>query len=210
MQNIQIETVKISDIKPHPKNPRIHPDSALEKLSKSIKEFGWTNPVLLSSDGFILAGHARVKAAEKLGFTEVPAVRLPFAGAKADAYLIADNKLQEETGWDMPLLRDLIGELDTGLFDLELTGFNLDDLAGLLCTFSDDIVEPNEHKRFEQTDKAQDLGLQKDQNWFYVTYYGDAERFRILQGALKAKGALKTEHEISADFFEAEVCGVEA
>lgn len=210
MQTIQIETVKISDIKPHPKNPRVHPDSALEKLSKSIKEFGWTNPVLLSSDGVILAGHARVKAAERLGYKEIPAVRLPFAGAKADAYLIADNKLQDETDWDTSLLRDLIGELDTGLFDLELTGFNLEDLAELLGTFDANVVEANEHKRIEQTDKSLDLGLQKDQNWFYVTYYGDAARFAALQDALKEQGALKTEHEISADFFEKVVCSIEA
>jgi ParB-like chromosome segregation protein Spo0J len=62
---VQVKTVKISELRPHPKNPRVHPDSAIEKLERSIKEFGWTNPILVSADGYILAGHARLKAAEK-------------------------------------------------------------------------------------------------------------------------------------------------
>ena len=79
---MQIEVVEISKLKPHPKNPRIHPDSALERLTKSVKEFGWTNPILVSEDGFILAGHARLKAAEKAGISEVPIIRLPLKGEK--------------------------------------------------------------------------------------------------------------------------------
>ena len=71
---MQVKQVKISDLKPHPQNPRLHPDSAIDKLVRSIKEFGWTNPVLVSEDGYVLAGHARLKAATKAGLEGCPVV----------------------------------------------------------------------------------------------------------------------------------------
>ena len=148
---MEVKTVKISELKPHPKNPRVHPDSAIEKLERSIKEFGWTNPILVSADGYILAGHARLKAAEKAGIEEVPTIYLPLEGAKAEAYLIADNRLQDETDWDMPKLKDLLQELDTGEFDLELTGFDMGEIEDLMTQFhipeeiiEDDVPEPPE------------------------------------------------------------------
>ena len=129
---MEVETAKISELKPHPKNPRVHPDSALDKLVKSIKEFGWTNPVLLSKDGIILAGHARVKAAQKAGLDEVPVIRLPLEGERADAYLLADNKLQDETEWDMDKLKDVIEDLSEQGFDLDLTGFDASELDDIM------------------------------------------------------------------------------
>ncbi len=132
---MEIKTVKINELKPHPKNPRVHPDSAIDKLVRSIKEYGWTNPVLVSADGYVLAGHARLKAAEKAGISEVPVIYLPLEGAKAEAYLIADNRLQDETDWDLPKLKDLLQELDTGEFDIELTGFGMDEIEELMTQF---------------------------------------------------------------------------
>lgn len=132
---MEIKTVKITDLKPHPRNPRIHPESAITKLVKSVQEFGWTNPILVSKDGYILAGHARLKAAEKAGLKEVPVIYLPLAGDKALAYMIADNKLQDETDWNYPDLKDLLQELDTGAFDIELTGFGLEEIEGLMTQF---------------------------------------------------------------------------
>ena len=146
---MEIKTVKISELRPHPKNPRVHPDSAIEKLERSIKEFGWTNPILVSKDGYILAGHARLKAAEKAGIEEVPVIYLPLEGAKADAYLIADNRLQDETDWDYEKLEDLLQELDAGDFDLELTGFDMEEIEDLMTQFhvpeeiiEDEVPEP--------------------------------------------------------------------
>ena len=146
---MQVKTVKITELKPHPKNPRVHPDSAIEKLERSIKEYGWTNPVLVSADGYILAGHARLKAAEKAGIEEVPVIYLPLEGAKAEAYLIADNRLQDETDWDLPKLKDILQDLDTGEFDLELTGFDMDEIEDLVAQFhvpeeiiEDEVPEP--------------------------------------------------------------------
>ncbi len=148
---MKVEKVNVDDLKPHPKNPRVHPDSAIEKLERSIKEFGWTNPILVSADGYILAGHARVKAAEKAGISEVPVIYLPLEGAKAEAYLIADNRLQDETDWDYEKLKDLLQELDTGELDLELTGFDMDEIEELIAQLhvpeeivEDEVPEPPE------------------------------------------------------------------
>ena len=132
---MEIKKVKISELRPHPKNPRVHPDSAIEKLERSIKEFGWTNPILVSADGYILAGHARLKAAEKAGIEEVPVIYLPLEGEKAEAYLVADNRLQDETDWDYEKLKNLLQELDSGKIDLELTGFDMDEIEDLMTQF---------------------------------------------------------------------------
>jgi len=160
---MQLETAQISDLKPHPRNPRIHPDSAIDKLVRSISEFGWTNPVLVSADGLILAGHARVKAASKAGLSEVPIIRLPLAGSKADAYLIADNKLQDETEWDLPELKDLLEELDTGEFDVTLTGFDLGEIEDLMTQFhvpSEGLTDDDEiPEQVEAVCKTGDLWL---------------------------------------------------
>jgi len=83
----------------------------------------------------VLAGHARLKAAEKAGIEEVPVIYLPLEGAKAEAYLIADNRLQDETDWDYEKLKDLLQELDTGELDLELTGFDMDEIEDLMTQF---------------------------------------------------------------------------
>ena len=133
----QIEMMPLAALKPHPRNPRQHPEKAIDKLVRSLREFGWTNPVLLSADGFVLAGHARLKAAEKAGIGEVPVIRLPLSGAKADAYLIADNRLQDETEWDIPGLKDLLEDLDSGEFDLRLTGFDLAEIEQMMTAAYD-------------------------------------------------------------------------
>ncbi|MEB3103331.1 site-specific DNA-methyltransferase [Ferviditalea candida] len=121
---MELLMMKIADLKPHPKNPRKHPEDLLIKLEASIREFGFTNPVLISSDNMILAGHARCKAAARMGIQEVPAVRLALEGAKADAYVIVDNKLNELAQWDTELLMDLIKDIDNSGFDVSLTGFD--------------------------------------------------------------------------------------
>ena len=127
----KIEMLKVTEIMAHPKNPRVHPDELLQKLERSIREFGWTNPVLVSKDGILLAGHARVKAAERLGIEEIPAVRLPLTGEKADAYLIADNRLQDDSTWDEKVLAGLLGELSD--LDLTVTGFTAAELAEIVA-----------------------------------------------------------------------------
>lgn len=144
MEFNQVKKIKIKDLKPHPKNPRVHPSSALNKLIKSIEKFGFTNPVLVSKDGYILAGHARCKAAEQAGIDEVPAIFLDLEGADADAYLIADNRIQEETDWDVALLKDLIDDLKESNFDIEFTGFEPPELDELFNQLHDKDIEEDD------------------------------------------------------------------
>ena len=144
---MEIKTVKINELKPHPKNPRVHPDSAIDKLVRSIKEFGWTNPILVSKDGYILAGHARLKAAEKAGIEEVPVIYLPLEGAKAEAYMIADNRLQEETSWDYEMLANILNDIDAKGLDVQITGFDtsfIDDMSQVYNAYVDDASEENQ------------------------------------------------------------------
>lgn len=151
---MQVKTVKITELKPHPKNPRIHPDSAIEKLKRSIKEFGWTNPILVSADGYILAGHARLKAAKAAGIEEVPVIHLPLKGAKAEAYMIGDNRLQEETGWDEEKLEELLNDINSEI-DLLLTGFDDDELQELLGIVPDfEPVPIEEQPRLDERTKV--------------------------------------------------------
>jgi DNA modification methylase len=144
MEFNQVKRMKIKDLKPHPKNPRVHPKSALDKLIKSIEKFGFTNPVLVSKDGFILAGHARCKAAEEAGIDEVPVIFLELEGADADAYLIADNRIQEETDWDVALLKDLIDDLKESNFDIEFTGFEPPELDEMFSQLHDKDVKEDD------------------------------------------------------------------
>jgi len=155
-----IKEYPIADIKPHPKNPRIHPNSAIEKLQRSIQEFGFVNPILISKDGILLAGHARVKASKEEAHESVPALILDLEGEKADAYLIADNKLQEETEWDLPILKELMGELNIGEFDLSITGFDLPEIDELLNDFdsseTDNVAEEDNFNAEEALDEIEE------------------------------------------------------
>lgn len=132
---MEITKKKIAELKPHPKNPRKHPKKLLDKLQLSIREYGFTNPVLISKDNQILAGHARCKAAEKMGIDEVPVIQLDLNGTKADAYVILDNKLNELSEWDAPLLIDMIKDIESADFDVSVTGFDDFEIEELLNDF---------------------------------------------------------------------------
>ena len=127
---MQVEEVKISDIENHPNNPKVHNDNQIRLIEKSIKKFGYTNPVILSADGTILAGHARVKAAIQMGQDTIPCIRTKLTGKEADAYLIADNRLTELAQYDRDILSDLLSDLPADL--AELTGFDTVQVDALL------------------------------------------------------------------------------
>ena len=128
--NMQIEEVRIDEISNHPTNPKIHPDTQIKLLQKSIKRFGWTNPVILSADNTILAGHARVKAAIAAGNDTVPCIRTKLTGKEADAYLLADNRLSDIAPYDRDILAELLSDLPDDL--AELTGFDSVQVEALL------------------------------------------------------------------------------
>jgi DNA modification methylase len=128
-----IEQVSIEKLIPYAKNSRTHSDAQVAQVSGSIKEFGFTNPVLIDQDGVIIAGHGRVLAARKLGMSDVPCIRLThLSDTQKRAYVIADNKLALNAGWDDELLAIELKDLQDFGFDLGLTGFTHDELNKLM------------------------------------------------------------------------------
>jgi len=128
----KIEQVQIADLIPYARNSRTHSDAQVAQIAASIKEFGWTNPVLIDAGGGIIAGHGRVLAARKLGMTDVPCIRLDhLSDAQKRALIIADNRLALSAGWDDEMLRVEFAELEGLGFDMELTGFTLDEIGAL-------------------------------------------------------------------------------
>ncbi|NCC86171.1 MAG: site-specific DNA-methyltransferase, partial [Clostridia bacterium] len=114
------------------KNARTHSDSQVAQIAASIREFGWMNPVLIDGEGNIIAGHGRVLAARKLGLDEVPCVLHDhLTETQRKAYILADNKMALNAGWDEDMLRLELRELGDLGFDLELTGFSLDEIEEL-------------------------------------------------------------------------------
>ncbi|RYE08270.1 MAG: DNA methylase N-4 [Hyphomicrobiales bacterium] len=121
-----IEMLPVGTLKPYARNARTHSKKQLKQIADSITRFGFTNPVLISDDLEIIAGHGRVAAAQSLGIASVPALRLSHLSAdERRAYVLADNKLAENAGWDMEILSIELQALVDLDFDLELTGFSL-------------------------------------------------------------------------------------
>lgn len=126
----KVERRKVADLIPYARNSRTHSDEQVGQIAASIKEWGWTVPVLIESNGGLIAGHGRILAAQKLGIEDVPCmVAEGWTDAQRKAYVIADNKLALNSGWDDEMLKVELGELDALDFDLSLTGFGSDELA---------------------------------------------------------------------------------
>lgn len=129
-----LEAIQIDALIPYARNSRTHSDAQVAQIASSIKEFGFTNPVLIDGGGGIIAGHGRVLAARKLGLTDVPCIRLDhLTDAQKRAYVIADNRLALNSGWDTEMLKVEFADLQELGFDLELTGFDLDEIKELLA-----------------------------------------------------------------------------
>jgi DNA modification methylase len=131
----KIETRSVADLIPYAANSRTHSDAQVAQIAASIKEFGWTNPILIDGDNTIIAGHGRLLAARKLGLEEVPAIILDhLTKAQQRALVIADNQLALNAGWNMDMLKAEIEDLNLENFNLEILGFDEDFLDGLLET----------------------------------------------------------------------------
>ena len=129
----QIEHVSVDRLIPYANNARTHSDAQVAQIAASIKEFGFNNPVLISEDGTIIAGHGRLMAARKLGLTDVPCIKLShLTPTQRKAYVIADNQLALNAGWNEELLTIELDELLADNFALEVLGFDPDELKRLM------------------------------------------------------------------------------
>lgn len=134
------KTVLVADLVPYARNSRTHSDAQVAKIAASIREFGFLNPVITDGENGIIAGHGRVLAAQKLNLDVLPCIEAKhLTTAQRRAYVIADNRLALDAGWDDELLRVELDELKDAGFDLSLTGFEVDEIEGL--AFDDTIEE---------------------------------------------------------------------
>lgn len=147
----KVERRKINSIIPYARNSRTHSDEQVAQIAASIKEWGFTNPILIDVGGEIIAGHGRLLAAQRLGLDEVPCITaVGWSDAQKKAYVIADNKLALNAGWDNDMLAIEFGELKDLDFDLSLTGFDDEEIAGFFdepkegLTDEDDVPEAPE------------------------------------------------------------------
>ena len=134
-----IERVNVSALTAFSGNPRTHSDTQIDQIAASIREFGWTNPILVDAAGVIIAGHGRLAAASRLGLEQVPVIRLGhLSDAQRKALVIADNQLALNAGWDEVALSNLVRELDAEKFELDLLGFDSADLDRYLTGLDGD------------------------------------------------------------------------
>ena len=130
-----VEMRAIAGLVPYARNARTHSPEQVDQIAASMREWGWTNPVLVDETGTIIAGHGRILAAQKLGLTEAPVMTARgWTEAQRRAYVLADNKLALNAGWDLQRLAVEIGDLAGMGFDMGLTGFSAAELAGMAVT----------------------------------------------------------------------------
>ena len=139
---MKIEQIPTADLVPYARNTRTHSPEQVAQIAGSIREFGFTNPVLIDAQNGIIAGHGRVMAAGKLGLDKVPCIRLAhLTETQKRAYIIADNKLALNAGWDEEMLGLELADLREADFDLGLLGFDAD---GIEAALNPDELEPEE------------------------------------------------------------------
>ena len=155
MSRLQIEYISILQIAPYVKNARTHSEEQISQIVESIREFGFTNPILVDQHNELIAGHGRLEAAKIVGLETVPAVRLSdLTDQQVKALRIVDNQLALNAGWDLDLLAAEIVELEADDFNLDLLGFDDDFLAGLLPDEMD--IDPDRDQPDPEINDAQE------------------------------------------------------
>jgi hypothetical protein len=130
---MKIEMRRLEEIRPYANNARKIPQRAVNKVAASLQEFGWRQPIVVDLDGVIVVGHVRLLAARQLGWTEAPVhVAENLTPEQIRAYRLMDNRSHEEADWDLKLLAPELAALQSMSFDLNLTGFNVDEIDTLL------------------------------------------------------------------------------
>lgn len=150
---MQISQVSVEKLIPYARNSRTHSDGQVAQIAASIKEFGWTNPILIDGDKGIIAGHGRLLAARKLGYKEVPVIELShMTESQKKAYVIADNQLAMNAGWDTAMLTLELGELKDAGFDLDIIGFSKEDLKTFTQEINFDAGSEEDQGKLDQLD----------------------------------------------------------
>ena len=148
-----LEYIALETLIPYARNSRTHSDAQVAQIAASIREFGFTNPILIDAEGGIIAGHGRTMAARKLGLEEVPCIRLRnLTDAQKKAYIIADNKLALNAGWDDEMLKVELTELKDLDFDLGLTGFDMDELGRLMSDVNFEPATEDDQGKLDELD----------------------------------------------------------
>lgn len=158
MKDNKLEIVykNVDDLIPYARNSRTHSEQQVNQIASSIKEFGMNAPIAIDADGGIIAGHGRVLACQKLGIKTVPTVCLShLSETEKKAYIIADNKLALNAGWDLDLLKVELQDLETDNFDLSLTGFDEEELKDLLGEETAEDIEEGEVEEPPENPKSQ-------------------------------------------------------
>ncbi len=138
------KTASVASLIPYARNSRTHSDAQVTKIAASIREFGFLNPIIVDGANGIIAGHGRVMAAQKLGLSTLPVIEAGhLSEAQKRAYIIADNRLALDAGWDNDLLKIELQDLQADGFDLALTGFEIGEIAGFLEEATEGLTDPD-------------------------------------------------------------------
>jgi DNA modification methylase len=186
----RIELWSIDRLRPYERNPRTHSEAQVDQIAASMVELGWTNPILIDENAGILAGHGRLLAARQLGLAEVPVIRFEhLSEAQKRAYVLADNQIALQAGWDDALLAEELAWLRDERFDLDLIGFDASELERLLTladgdTASDVVEDEVPEPPDEPVSKPGDLWVLGDHRLLCgdATVLADVER--VLGGQL--------------------------
>jgi ParB-like chromosome segregation protein Spo0J len=152
-QNLEVAYIATTDVIPYANNPRTHSEQQVAQVAASIKEFGFNNPILLDEHNGIIAGHGRLAAAQKLGMELVPTITLEgLTEAQRKAYVIADNKLTENGGWDYDLLAVEIERLKELEINVDLTGFDAEELQVITQDVAFEPASEDEQGKLDELD----------------------------------------------------------
>lgn len=155
----KVQEVSIELLKPYQRNAKIHDDHQVQKIAESIQAFGFLSPCLIDNEYNIIAGHGRVMAAKKLGMSAVPCIFIEgLTDEQRRAYILADNRLTEMGEWNSDLVSQELSELKESGFDIDLTGFDIDDI---IFADEEDYYEVNEN----QTDIEQEPRIKSGEIW---------------------------------------------
>lgn len=187
MNHYKHKIQKLSTLKEYEQNSRTHSPEQIDQIVESIKEFGFTNPVIVDENNILIAGHARCMAAGKMGLTDVPTIVADgLSQEQKSALVIADNKLALAAGWNFDALRSELNFLDEAGFDVSLTGFDIDDF-----NMDDDLFDEGDYDEVTGEPKKTDEGFSE----FAIVMPSEDKIY--LMGKLKK---IKEEHSLDTNY----------